>query len=142
MRNVVVDTNVLVRALLSPDGSDWRVFQLAIDEKIAMWYSYGLLSELVRVCTYPRLKKYHITNETSAVFIETLVTFGKVVQPQLTTLCRDPEDNEVLGIALAVAASAAVYLISADKDILILKGNIEGVHILTPQEYLKIFSHE
>lgn len=137
MRNVVVDTNVLVRALLSPDGSDWRVFQLITDEKVTVWYSHGLLTELARVCTYPRLRKYHTTNEKSATFIETLVAFGKVAQSKSTTLCRDSDDNEILGIALALVGKEPVYLVSADKDLLTLRGSIEGVTILTPQEFLK-----
>lgn len=138
MRSVVVDTNVLVRALLSPDGSDWRIFQLATDEKGTVWYSHGLLTELARACTYPRLKKYHITNEKSATFIETLVAFGKEAQPQSTSLCRDPDDNEILGIALALVGRDPVYLVSADKDLLALRGSIDGVKILTPREFLKL----
>lgn len=137
MRNVVVDTNVLVRALLSPGSSDWRVFQLATGERVTLWYSHGLLTELARVFTYPRLTKYHIINEKAATFIETLVAFGKSAQPRPTNLCRDPDDNEILGIALALVGSEPVYLISADEDILVLAGSIEGVTILTPQEFLK-----
>ncbi len=137
MRNVVVDTNVLIRAFLSPDGSAWRIFQLAIDEKITVWYSHELLTEFSRVCTYPRLKKYNVTNEKSVTFIETLVAFGKVVQPKSLTICRDPDDNEILGIALALVGPEPVYLISTDDDLLVLAGSIEGVNILTPQEFLK-----
>lgn len=138
MRNVVVDTNVLVRALLSPDGSDWQVFQLITDEKVTVWYSHGLLTELARVCTYPRLRKYHTTNETSATFIETLVAFGQLAQPQHTTFCRDPDDNEILGLALALVGKDPVYLVSADKDLLALRGSVDGVTILTPQDFLKL----
>ncbi|MBI5620635.1 putative toxin-antitoxin system toxin component, PIN family [Candidatus Gottesmanbacteria bacterium] len=138
MRNVVVDTNVLVRALLRPDGSDWRVFSLAIDGKITLWYSHRLLTELARVFTYPRLKKYDIANETAATFIEMIIASGNAIAPRLTTLCRDPDDNEIIGIALAVAGGDPVYLVSADKDILTLRGNVHGVTILTPQEFLKL----
>ncbi len=137
MQNVVVDTNVLVRALLRPDGSDWRVFTLATDGKITLWYSHGLLTELARVCTYQRLKKYHITNEAAATFIEMIIAFGKTAEPHSTTLCRDPDDNEILGLALAVTGGDPVYLVSADKDLLALRDSIEGVTVLTPQEYLK-----
>ncbi|MDP1722249.1 MAG: putative toxin-antitoxin system toxin component, PIN family [Candidatus Gottesmanbacteria bacterium] len=138
MPNVIVDTNVLVRALLRPGGSDWRVFDLAMDGKIALWYSHGLLTELARVFTYTRLRKYDITRETAATFIEMIVASGNVIVPQSTILCRDPDDNEILGIALAVAGSEPVYLVSADKDLLALRGSIERVTILTPQDFLKL----
>jgi len=139
MQNVVVDTNVLVRALLRPDGSDWRVFTLAIDGKITLWYSHRLLTELARVFTYPRLKKYDVTHETAATFIEMIVASGDAIEPQLTTICRDPDDNEILGIALAVTGVDPVYLVSADKDLLALRGSVAGVIILTPQEFLKLY---
>jgi len=91
----------------------------------------------VRVLSYPRLVRYGITQEAIDSFIKTLIIHGKMVIPKSTTLCRDPDDNEVLGIALAVSDKSEVYLISADKDILVLKGEIESVRILTPQEFLK-----
>lgn len=38
---------------------------------------------------------------------------------------------------MAVAENEPVTLVSADKDILTLKDNVEGVAIMTPQGYLK-----
>ena len=137
MRNVVVDTNVLVRAFLKRGGSDGILFQKAIKKNVQLWYGNGLLRELARVLSYPRLVRYGITQEAIDSFIKTLIIHGKMVIPKSTTLCRDPDDNEILGIALAVAIDSPVSLISADKDILALKGTIERVRILTPQEFLK-----
>ncbi len=137
MRNVVVDTNVLVRAFLNRNNSDGRVFAKAITGEIQLWYSRRLLEELLRVLSYPRLARYTITREAIDAFIKMLMLHGKSIQPQSTTLCRDPDDNEILGIALALVGSEPVYLISADKDLLALRNRIEGVTILTPQEFLK-----
>ena len=137
MRNVVVDTNILIRALLKPDSSDGRVVRRVFDGELKLWYSEGLLYEFIRVLSYPRLKKFFITKERLDVFLELLVAVGILISPVSTKLCRDPDDNEVLGLALAASADAPVYLISADKDILALKGEVERVHILTPQEFLK-----
>ncbi len=137
MQNVIVDTNVLVRAFLNRHNSDGRVFATAISGDIQLWYSRRLLEELHRVLLYPRLARYKVTREAIDAFIKVLMLYGKPVQPKSTTLCRDPDDNEILGIALAVTGGDPVYLVSADEDLLVLRGSIEGVTIFTPQEFLK-----
>lgn len=137
MRNVVVDTNVLIRAFLKRENSDGIILQKVIEKDLQLWYSNGLLHEVARVLTYPRLARYSITQEAVNSFIKMLIVHGKIVIPKSTTLCRDPDDNEVLGIAFAVAVDTPVCLISADKDLLALKRSVTGVRILTPQEFLK-----
>lgn len=139
MPNVIVDTNVLVRAFLNRNNSDGRVFTKVIIGEIQLWYSRRLLEELLRVLLYPRLARYKVTREAIDAFIKVLMLHGKPVQPTSTTLCRDPDDNEILGIALAVVGRDPVYLVSADKDILALRGSVAGITILTPQEFLKVF---
>ena len=140
MRNVIVDTNVLVRAFLNRNNSDGRVFAKAISGDIQLWYSRRLLEELHRVLLYPRLARYKVTGEAIDAFIKMLMLYGKPVQPKPTTLCRDPDDNEILGLALALVGKDPVYLISADKDLLALRGSIDGITIMTPQEFLKVMS--
>lgn len=137
MQNVVVDTNILVRALIKPDGSDGKVLQMAFDEKLRLWYSKELLYEFIRVLSYPRLKKYLVAKNRSDVFLEALVAYGKIITPRVVSLCRDPDDNEILGIAMAIARDTLVAVVSADKDLLSLDRSVEGVRIMTPQEFLK-----
>ncbi len=137
MPSVVVDTNILVRALLSPDGSDALVLRLAFDRKVSLLYSNGILIELLRVLQYPRMKKFGVAEEEIDAFVRAITTHGKAIVPKEIHLCRDEDDNEILGTALALVGSKPVYLISADEDLLVLRGSIDGVTILTPQEFLK-----
>lgn len=137
MPSVVIDTNILVRALLSPDGSDAAILRLGFDRKVSLLYSKGILTELLRVLKYPRMKKFGVAEVERDAFVRAIITYGKAVVPKEVHLCRDPDDNEILGIALALVGKESVYLVSADKDLLTLRGSIEGVMILTPQEFLK-----
>lgn len=137
MRNLVVDTNVLVRAFFKREGSDGILLQTIIEDRLQLWYSIGLLDELLRVLSYKRLVRYGATKNAAQAFIQTLIVHGKATIPLVTTACRDPDDNEILGVAMAVAENSPVVLVSADKDILVLKGSVEGVHIMTPQEFLR-----
>lgn len=137
MQDVVVDTNVLVRALLKPESSDGEIIKRVVIRELNLLISNGQFDELVRVLEYPRFKKFNVTPETAEIFIKTIITFGKFVFPQVTNLCRDKNDNVILGTALAMVGKKRVYLISADKDLLVLKGKVEKVIIMTPQEFLK-----
>lgn len=134
--SVVVDTNILVRALLSPDGSDAAILRLAFDRKVIPLYSNGILIELLRVLNYPRMKKFGVAEEEINAFVRSLITYGKSVVPKEVHLCRDEDDNEILGISLA-SVQEPTYIITADRDLLVLAGSVAGITILTPQEFLK-----
>ncbi|MDI6689943.1 MAG: putative toxin-antitoxin system toxin component, PIN family [Actinomycetota bacterium] len=49
-------------------------------------------------------------------------------------MCRDPEDDKFIDVALAAKAD---YLVTGDKDLLVLK-NYRGVKILKPKEFLAL----
>lgn len=139
MPRAVVDTNVFVRALLRPGCSDGMIFKQFLSGTVDAFYSQTQFAEIGRVLTYPRLaKKYHLTAEMVLVFLKTIAAFGKLVSPEKTiTLCRDADDNDLLSVAVSIASGPAVYLITADKDLLILQGKVNNVEIVTPQEFLK-----
>lgn len=137
MPSVVIDTNILVRALFSPDGSDALILRLAFERKIILLYSNGILIELLRVLQYPRMKKFGVAEEEIDAFVRAITTHGKAIVLKEIHLCRDEDDNEILGIALA-SEQERTYIITADRDLLVLAGTIDGVMILTPQEFLKL----
>ena len=136
MPSVVVDTNILVRALLSPDGSDALILRLAFDRKVTLLYSNGILIELLRVLKYSRMKKFGVAEEEIEAFVRAITTHGKAIVPKEIHLCRDEDDNEILGVSLA-SGQDRTHIITADLDLLVLAGSVDGVTILTPQEFLK-----
>lgn len=138
MQDAVVDTNILIRALLTPDSSDGQIFIKIKNLEINLYTSNNQLDELIRVLEYPRLKKLGIDQRTKSAFFKTIVSLGKFITPREVNLCRDKFDNMILGIAMTMADKNKVYLISADKDLLVLKGRVEGVAIMTPQEFLRL----
>ncbi len=137
MHDVIVDTNVLIRAFIRRESSDGKLLQMIIEDRLQFWFSLGLLRELHRVLSYPRLVRYGAREETIGAFIQTLAAHGISIVPDNTTVFRDADDNEIIGVAMAVAENEPVALISADKDILVLTGSVERVSIMTPQKFLK-----
>jgi putative PIN family toxin of toxin-antitoxin system len=139
MPAVVVDTNVLVRAFLRPDSSDGKVIRLAVENRISLYYSQTSFQELRQVLRYPRLKKFGATEDATETFLKLVGGIGNLIDPiKRITLCRDPDDDELLSIASSIVQVDAVFLITADKDLLVLKNKIERVMILTPQKFLKM----
>jgi len=142
MPQAVVDTNVLVRALLKANGSDGIIFEAFKNDQFELLYSGETLKELKRVLSYKRIfERYNLDNHRIDIFIRTIITFGRFVfTPEKVKICRDPNDDEILSIALAIYTRKPIYIVSGDKDMLELKGNVKGVKIATAMEFLTCLS--
>lgn len=138
MRYVVADANVLIRALIKSSGSDAEIFRWGVDRKIRMCFSLTMIQEIKRVVVYPRIKKkYAITSSQEKTFFKNLLTFGKLIVPRVQiSICRDKMDNEILSVAATLAQNRLIWLVTGDKDILVLKGKIPGVEILTAGKFV------
>lgn len=142
MLQAVIDTNVLVRALLRSGGSDRAIIEGFKNGNFELLYSQELLKELARVLSYPRIsEKYHLDSHSVKTFIKTIVALGKIVSsPEKVKICRDPNDDEIFSIALAIVHKKPIYIVSGDKDILSLKGKVKGVEIVTASDFVKVVS--
>ena len=140
MLRAVVDTNILVRANIKKTGSDYLIFKSFLEGKFELLYSEKLILELAKVLNYKRIySKYKFSQEIISDFLESIVTFGKLVSsPKKVKICRDPQDDEIFSIALAVVHRKPIHIVSGDKDILSLIGKVKGVEIVTASEFLKI----
>lgn len=136
----VIDTNVLIRANISKNGSDFLVYRAFLSSKFELLYSEKLIQEINRVLNYPRIyKKYGFDRKKILEFVESIVVFGRLVfSPRKVKICRDPSDDELLSIALAIYARKPIYIVSGDEDLLELKGKIKGVKIVTASGFVKI----
>lgn len=128
---LVLDTNVLLAALLFPDG---RVSWLR-----ALWRTGGIrplasrdtTAELLRVLAYP---KFRLSTEERQDLIDDYLPYCEAVaipdQPPAIPECRDPCDQPFLELALAGRADA---LVTGDTDLLEL-ADAFAVPILTPAD--------
>jgi len=136
----VIDTNILIRANINKEGSDFLIYKAFLEGRFELLYSEKLIQEVNKVLNYPRIfSKYGFRKEIISDFVDSIVTFGKLVyQPAEVKVCRDPNDDELLSIALAIYTRKPIYVVSGDKDLLELKGNVKGVKIVTAGEFVKI----
>ncbi len=107
----VIDTDVVVAAMRSPQGASAAILVAAIDERVTLLMSVPLVIEYEAVCgrAEHRLAAGLEENEVG-VFLDGLVALGEPVEshflwrPQL----RDPSDEMVLEAAVNGQADAIV----------------------------------
>lgn len=131
---VVVDTGILVSALIRPKGTVGNVLHALRDGRFIAIYSTPMMLEVTDVLDRPKIQeKYHVQPEDIIALINLVRLRGELVIPKDTvTACRDPKDNKFLEAALAGEADA---IVTGDDDLLVLHP-FEGVDILRPVEFL------
>jgi len=115
----VVDTNILIRALIKPQGTVGPIVTVIQSGLFEIILSKPLLDELTAKLVLPRIRgKYSLADEDIVDFLTFLVLRAHLVEPdEAISICRDPKDNMVLEAALAGGAS---FIVTGDEDLLIL----------------------
>ena len=132
---VVLDTGVLIAALITKDTPPDQIYQAWREKRFALITSEWQLHEFQRVSRYPMLRKFLKPSEAGNM-INGLRHQAKVLKdlPKLDE-SRDPHDNPLLAMAVA---SQADYLVSGDKrDTLSLK-KIGITRIITARRFLHV----
>jgi putative PIN family toxin of toxin-antitoxin system len=128
---VVVDTNVLVSALLF-GGKPGKLIPLRQRGTIRPLASKEIIEEYLRVLTYPKFKLAE-EDINFLLYREILPYFEVVdVEPGPRIIKKDPEDDKFIRCALA---GKAKWIISGDGHLLALK-TYQKIKILTPSEFL------
>ena len=132
---VVIDTNVLVSALINPNGTPPRIINhpAAFD----LPTSTAILTELERVLHYDRIqKRYQLTDEMISAYLLTVRLDSELIEvtQQVNAVERDPDDNRVLACAIQAEAD---YIVSGDPHLVDL-AIYQGMPILTPSAFLAV----
>ncbi len=136
---VVLDTNVLVAALIAPHPPPDRIFQAWLAGAFTLVTSVERLEEFRRVTRYPRLRPL-IEPAAAGAMLNTLAAVAVVLKKlPAVDRSRDPGDNFVLAMA---EAGEADYLVTGDcKDLLALKLHYRTL-IVRVREFLKALGLE
>jgi putative PIN family toxin of toxin-antitoxin system len=136
----VVDTNVLVRALIKPHGTVGPVLLRLRHGEYTLLYAGSLLEELVDVLNRPRIReKYQLTDLDIQAVVSLILLRGEVVVPEeRITACRDPKDDKFLEVAVAGKADV---IVSGDQDLLVLHP-FAGIPIVPPAAFLQMLDTE
>ena len=119
-RRVVLDTNVVLSALVFGGGTSARLRQAWQGGHCLPLVGTTMAQELIRVLAYP---KFRLTADQQRELLADYLPYARAVRvpdpPPPVPACRDPFDAPFLQLAVAGKAD---LLVSGDKDLLALAG--------------------
>jgi putative PIN family toxin of toxin-antitoxin system len=128
----VIDTNVIISALLFKSSVPFRALELAEEQGIIL-YSEATLSELGQVLNRPKFDKYLSQEERQVFLIKFINSCQWVKITEAITICRDKKDNKFLELAVSGNAN---LIITGDLDLLVLNP-FQSIEILTPDRFVE-----
>lgn len=137
---VVLDTNVIISALMNPEGPPGKILDVGIDGKISLLSSSHLIEELEHSLAYPHVYKRIAESLTEKELQQFLLLLRRTTTvivhdpPRTQWVPNDPDDDWVIACAIAGKAD---YIVSGDQHLLAL-GSADLIRILPPTEFLKI----
>ena len=138
---IVLDTNVIISALIRPDSIPGSIVRAVVDEMaVRLVTSHALLAELRAVLDYPRLQRYlkmdKDDKEEFTILLEQIADIVNTGDYPVLGICRDPDDEPYLQ---AARAGRADYIVSGDQDLLVL-GSMGSIRIVSPVEFERILN--
>lgn len=130
---IVLDTNVLVSALLKPNSVPGRILDLVVARQVVVAMDHRIFVEYRDVLYRP---EFELPRKEVADLLDFLWYSSERVQAsELATQLPDPEDRMFIEVAVRSFADALVT------------GNIKhfptsqrhGVHVLTPRQFLDLW---
>jgi putative PIN family toxin of toxin-antitoxin system len=130
MSKIVLDTNIIISALLSPDGNPAKILSLiSVSDDIQLFYSVEILSEYRRVLSYPRL---NISEEKKLRAVWLIETFGTLIKPPTSTMLLPDESDRIF------------YDTAHESGAILVTGNTKHypveAFIMTPSDFLDMLA--
>lgn len=130
-KKIILDTNLWISFLISKKFN--QIDKLIENKEITIIFSDELIEEFIDVVSRPKFKKYFSKKDIEKV-LEYFDQFGELTNVKSNIqICRDEKDNFLLNLSVD---SDADYLISGDKDLLVLE-KIEETKIMTFADFIE-----
>ena len=128
MLKVVLDTNIIISAALSPQGKPAKVFKIITsDDDMELSYNYTIFAEYKKVFAYKRL---NIPNEKQKEFLDAIKEEGTVREPIKSDIILPDESDRIF---YDTSKTANAYLITGN-----MKHYPNEDFIMTPAQFLEI----
>lgn len=140
MLRALPDTNQLVSSLLSARGLQRQLIDAWQARAFVLMLVPGQVEEVAEVLSRPKIaRKYRIAPGDRDAFLH-LLSVEAAVLPHgpAPGVCRDPDDDYLLGCA---AAGGADYLVTGDDDLLTVR-RYRDVAIVDARTFLTVLSME
>lgn len=125
---VVLDTNILISALIRPKSVARQIYEGARSGRIALVTCDAQFDEFRRVTRYPRVQRYIRPAEAGAMLNELRELAVYIKVNEKVDVSPDPADNFLFTMA---QASQADYLVTGDKEDVLALGRHGKTQIVT-----------
>lgn len=131
---VVLDTNILVSALVWDKGKPNRILRKCLSKEFTLITSQETLKELEDVLM--RERKFNLTRDDVNEYLALLSAHSILVSPirRVSVVNDDPSDNKFIECALE---GGATYIVSGDKHLLAVK-EYKGIRMVDCAGFLNI----
>ena len=132
---VVLDTNILVSALITKNTPPDELYQAWLRNDIELVTSDAQIDEVTDVLARPRLRK-NVDSDEAAQRVAAIHRHSIVLSwVQVTKRSPDPKDDPILAVAVI---GNAELVVSGDRSHMLALGDVEGIPILSAREALSI----
>lgn len=140
MIRAVLDCNVLISALIQPEGPSAKILGVLNRQGFQCILSPAILEEARRVLRYPRIKRRLVLSqdeqEAFLSALSVLALWVEDVKPEQPIVTEDPSDD--IYVQAAVQGDAG-FVVSGDEHLLKLK-EYRGIVIIPPRLFLEILT--
>lgn len=140
----VIDTNLLVRAIISPGGGSAVLIKKLKQGCFQSITSSQHLREIYQVLAYPHIKeRYKITDNQRKRLISQLYTRSIFLTPTgRIALCKDPKDDYLIEIALL---GQITHLVTEDRHLhndskIVYFLSLHNIEVIRLKEFLMVLT--
>ncbi len=142
MHRVVLDANILISALIRPQGPPGRILERFLNgQEFVLIVSPAILDEVRASLRYPRVRRHvDATDDEIDAWVASLGVVADVVEGhvEVNVVTSDPDDDVYVAAALD---GRAEFLVSGDRHLLELV-EVQGVAIVKARAFLDILESE
>jgi len=133
--SAVLDTNVIVSAVISERGAPRRILEAWRNERFTVVTAPILIAEVGRALRYDRVRvRYGVTDEDIRATVALLWTQSALVDDPtaVVSLTGDPDDDVLVACA---RAGEVDFLVSGDNRVRAL-GTVDKTRVVSPAQFL------
>jgi hypothetical protein len=132
---LILDTNVLVAALVAPDGPPHQLFEAFLNDRFTLITSDTQLEEFARVTRYPVIRT-RIHPAQAGRLINAVRSLSVLLERlPAAAVSRDPHDDYLFAMA---HAGEAEYLVTGDKAGVLAVARYGKTQIVTARKMVAI----
>jgi putative PIN family toxin of toxin-antitoxin system len=136
MQKVILDTNIVVSALIQKSFPYLILNELYVDRKIQLCISDELVAEYTEVLKREKFARFTDFIQKASWILKDIREHGLLFHPQeKLNLIKDPDDNMLLELAVA---SSADFLITGNTNDFTISA-YESTKIVSAREYWELY---